>query len=56
MLVFRKIWHALFSCDTRFEIRPLPYYRQLLLIKHRFNFDPKYISIKLPFMVPPLKN
>ena len=23
MLVFRKIWHALFSCNTRFEIRPL---------------------------------
>ena len=26
MLVFRKIWRALFSWNTRFEIRPLPYY------------------------------
>ena len=23
MFVFRKIWRALFSCNTRFEIRPL---------------------------------
>ena len=22
MFVFRKIWHALFSCNTRFEICP----------------------------------
>ena len=22
MFVFRKIWRALFSCNTRFEIRP----------------------------------
>ena len=22
MFVFRKIWHSLFSCNTRFEIRP----------------------------------
>ena len=22
MFVFRKIWHALYSCNTRFEIRP----------------------------------
>ena len=22
MFVFRKIWHALFSLNTRFEIRP----------------------------------
>ena len=22
MFVFRNIWHALFSCNTRFEIRP----------------------------------
>ena len=28
MLVFRKIWRALFSWNTRFEIRPLPYYRR----------------------------
>ena len=27
MLVFRKIWRALFSWNTRFEIRLLPYYR-----------------------------
>ena len=28
---FRKIWRALFSWNTRFEIRPfLPYYRQYL--------------------------
>ena len=30
MFVFRKTWRALFSCDTRFEIRPLPYYRQFI--------------------------
>ena len=24
MFVFRKIWRALFSCNTRFEIRPFP--------------------------------
>ena len=28
MFGFRKIWRALFSCNARFEIRPLPYYRQ----------------------------
>ena len=22
MFIFRKIWRALFSCNTRFEIRP----------------------------------
>ena len=21
-VIFRKIWHTLFSCNTRFEIRP----------------------------------
>ena len=30
MFVFRKIWRALFSCNTRFEIRPLPYYRRFI--------------------------
>ena len=24
MVVFRKIWRAVFSCNTRFEIRPFP--------------------------------
>ena len=23
MFIFQKIWHALFSCNTRFEIRPI---------------------------------
>ena len=43
MFVFRKIWRALFSRNTRFEIRPfalLPtYYGRLI-----YNMVPDYIN------------
>ena len=34
MFVFWEIWCALFSWNTNFEIRPLPYYRRSLTPVH----------------------
>ena len=32
MFVFRKIWRALLYCNSHFEIRPLPFYRQTVIV------------------------
>ena len=42
MFVFRKNWRVLFSCNTRFKICPLPYYRQ----NNDFFFEGKSIHVK----------
>ena len=37
MFVFREIWRALFSCNTRFEIRPFAYYRRVTKTDISYN-------------------
>ena len=53
MFVFRKIWCALFSCNTRFEILLLPHYANSLIfqeIQLSFLYAKLYLLIKMnPF-------
>ena len=46
MFVFRKIWRALFSFNTRFQIRPLPYCQQIQNFVHgsKFKNDTRFSS------------
>ena len=39
MFVFRKIWRALFSCNTRFEIRPFALLPPILWTTFPLNID-----------------
>ena len=47
MFVFRKIWRALFACNTRFEIRLLPYCRRNNDFVRIKNFCNYYLQVTL---------
>ena len=54
MLVFQKIWRVLFSCNTRFEIRPFALCRRSRLRPPSINYLCLYVSIRTnPFILQP---
>ena len=51
MLVFRKIWRALFSWNTRFEIRPFALLLTTLWIVKVFKLSDFYVILYLSLLV-----
>ena len=51
MFVFRKIWRAMFSCNTRFEICPFALLRQYYLSFHLAQIHWSECSGKITFLI-----
>ena len=48
MFVFRKIWHAMYSCNTHFEIRPFTLL-QRTDVQLRFPVGDMMVIVKVEF-------
>ena len=48
MFVFRKIWHAMYSCNTHFEIRPFALL-QRTDVQLRFPVGDMMVIVKAEF-------